>query len=60
MSIEGMKFCDLCGEAIFRDDLAPVKIEKDGHFQRFHFHNRHNKDCLAQELSLLETEPAAA
>jgi hypothetical protein len=60
MSIEGIKFCDLCGEAILLDDLAPLKIEKDGHFQRLHFHNRHHEDCLAQELSLLETELAAA
>ncbi len=60
MSIEGIQFCDHCGEAIFLDDLAPVKIEKDGHFRRMHFHNRHREDCLAQELSLLETELAAA
>ncbi len=60
MSIEGTRFCDLCGEAIFQDDLAPVKIEKDGHFHRFHFHNRHSNDCLAQELSFLETGLAAA
>jgi hypothetical protein len=59
MSIEGIKFCDLCGEAIFLDDLAPVTIEKEGHLQRFYFHNRHSEDCLAQELSLLETELAA-
>ena len=59
MSIEGIKFCDLCGEAIFPDDLAPVTIEKEGHLQRFHFHNRHSEDCLAMELSLLETELAA-
>ena len=60
MSIEGIKFCDLCGEAISLEDLAPVKVEKEGHFQRLHFHNRHGEDCLAQELSLLETELAAA
>jgi len=59
MSFEGIKFCDLCGEAIFLDDLAPVKIVKDGHLQRLHFHNRHSEDCLARELSLLETELAA-
>jgi hypothetical protein len=60
MSIEGIKFCDHCGGAILLDDLAPVKMEKDGHLQRLHFHNRHNADCLAQELSLLESELAAA
>jgi hypothetical protein len=59
MSSEGIKFCDLCGGAIFLDDLAPVMIEKEGHLQRFHFHNRHSEDCLAKELSLLETELAA-
>ncbi|HTW80926.1 MAG TPA: hypothetical protein VME23_15370 [Terracidiphilus sp.] len=56
MSIKGIKFCDLCGETICLDDLAPITIEKDGHLQRLHFHNRHSDDCLAQELSLLETE----
>lgn len=60
MSIEGIKFCDLCGGAIFPEDLTPVKIEQDGHYQRLHFHNRHSDDCLAQELSFLETELAAA
>ena len=59
MSIEGIRFCDLCGEAITLDDLAPVKIEKDGHYQRMHFHNRHSHDCLAQELSLLESQLTA-
>jgi hypothetical protein len=59
MSIEGIKFCDLCGEAIFPDDLTPVTIDKEGHLQRLHFHNRHSEDCLAKELSLLETELAA-
>ena len=60
MSSEGKKYCDLCGEAILLDDLAPVKIEKDGLFQRFHYHNRHSSDCLAQELLLLEIERQAA
>jgi hypothetical protein len=60
MSIEGTKFCDRCGGAIFLDDLAPVKMEKDGHLQRLHFHNRHGEDCLAQELSVMESELAAA
>ena len=60
MSNEGIKFCDLCGEAIFLEDLAPITIEKDGHLQRLHFHNRHSQDCLAQEFSLLESELAAA
>ena len=56
MSIEGIKFCDLCGEAILVYEVAPVKIERDGHFRQFHYHNRHNQDCLAQELSLLHSE----
>lgn len=59
MSFEGVKFCDLCGEAIFVDDVAPVKIEHDGHFRQCHFHNRHNQDCLAQEISYLHSEFAA-
>jgi len=60
MSIEGIKFCDLGGGAIFLDDLTPVTIEKEGHLHRFNFHNRHGEDCLAKELSLLETELAPA
>jgi hypothetical protein len=58
MSIEGIKFCDHCGGAIFLDDVAPVKMERDGHLQLFHFHNRHKTDCLAQEILQLETELA--
>ena len=60
MSIEGLQFCDLCGEAIFLDDVAPVRIEREGRLQQCHFHNRHNTDCLAQQLSLLESQLAAA
>ena len=56
MSFENMKFCDLCGEAIHADDLAPVKLEQDGHLRQFHFHNRHSEDCLAQRLSILHSE----
>ena len=29
MSIEGMKFCDLCGGAIIRGEFTAVKIEED-------------------------------
>lgn len=54
MSIEGNKFCDVCGGAICRDDLTAVKIEQDGHLVQFHFHNRHATDCLAQKLMELD------
>ncbi len=60
MSIEGMKFCDLCGGAIFLGDVTAVKIEEDGHFAQQHFHNRHAGDCLAQKLAALEDQFAHA
>jgi hypothetical protein len=50
MSLEGIKFCDLCGAAIIPVDLAPVKLEEDGHLVQFHYHNRDENDCLAQKL----------
>ena len=50
MSIEGNKFCDLCGGAVRLGDLTTVKMEQEGHLVPFHFHNRHNTDCLAQKL----------
>lgn len=56
MSIEGIQFCDLCGDMILSDDVAPIKMEKDGHLSQHHFHNRHNHDCLAQQLCLLEAQ----
>ena len=56
MSIEGMKFCDLCGGASHLGDLTAVKIEEDGHLAQQHFHNRHEHDCLAQKLAALEDE----
>jgi len=59
MSIEGMKFCDLCGELIHVDDIAPIKVERDGHLSQMHFHNRNHEDCLAQELSFLQEELTA-
>ena len=54
MSIGGSKFCDVCGGAIYQDDLTAVKIEQDGHLVQFHFHNRHETDCLAQKLMELD------
>ena len=60
MSIEGTKFCDFCGEPILRDDMVPVRIEKEGHLQQCHFHNRHSSDCLSQQLAVLESELTTA
>ena len=60
MSIEGNKFCDVCGGAIGRDDLTAVKIEEEGHLVQFHFHNRHETDCLAQKLMELDEKFANA
>jgi hypothetical protein len=60
MSIEGNKFCDVCGGAIGRDDLTAVKIEQQGHLVQFHFHNRHETDCLAQKLMELDEKFANA
>src|SRR5258708_40339758 len=60
MSIEGIKFCDLCGGAIYLGDVTAVKIEEDGHLAQLHFHNRHANDCLTQKLAALEDEFAHA
>ena len=60
MSIEGTKFCDLCGGAIDLSDVTAVKIEEDGRVAQRHFHNRHANDCLAQKLAALEDEFAHA
>ena len=60
MSIEGTTFCDLCGEPVLAEHIAPVKIEEGGRLQQFHFHNRHSQDCLSQKLSQLTEEFAAA
>jgi hypothetical protein len=53
MSIEGVKFCDMCGGAIGLDDIAPVKVGEDGHLIQLHLHNRHANDCLAHKLTEL-------
>jgi hypothetical protein len=60
MSIEGTKFCDLCGDMIHSHDVAPIKMEKDGHLVQLHFHNRNNQDCLVQQLKLMEEQFEAA
>jgi hypothetical protein len=60
MSIGGINYCDFCGEPIFPDDVAPVKIEEDGHLRQHHFHNRHSDDCLARQLAILDQELAPA
>ena len=56
MSIVGTTFCDFCGEPILRDDIAPVKIEEEGHLRQRHFHNRHREDCLGKQLEILHSE----
>lgn len=60
MSIEGAKFCDVCGDAIGIDDIAPVRVDEGGHLAQLHLHNRHSNDCLAQKLSQLAEQYANA
>lgn len=58
MSIEGVKFCDVCGGAIGVDDIAPVRVNEEGHLAQLHLHNRHSSDCLARKLSELAEQYA--
>jgi len=58
MSIEGVKFCDMCGGAISLHDVAPVRLEESGRMVQLHLHNRHSDDCLAQKLSELAEQYA--
>jgi hypothetical protein len=60
MNIEGIVYCDFCRQAIFPEDVAPVKIKVDETTYRFHYHNRHNRDCSALELDSLKQRFAAA
>jgi hypothetical protein len=53
MSIEGVRFCDVCGGVIGMDDIAPVRVDEDGHMVQLHLHNRHANDCLEQKLTAL-------
>lgn len=59
MVIDGITICDVCYGAIFPDDLAPVKAQKDGHTHQFHLHNRNNHDCVDVFLSMLARPDAA-
>lgn len=59
MSIQGIQFCDLCGDLILPSDIAPLKMERDGHLSQLHFHNRHEHDCLAQQLCFMEAQYTA-
>ncbi|HEY1757968.1 MAG TPA: hypothetical protein VGG72_21540 [Bryobacteraceae bacterium] len=60
MVIEGITFCDFCGDAAFPDDTTTVKIEVRGTLHQFHFHNRNARDCLAQNLVALKQQFAAS
>jgi hypothetical protein len=60
MSIQGMRFCDVCGGVIGLDDIAPVKVDEDGHLVQLHLHNRHANDCLAQKLTELAEQHLTA
>ena len=58
MSIEGVKFCDMCGGAISLHDVAPVRVADNGRMVQLHLHNRHADDCLAQKLNELAEQYA--
>jgi hypothetical protein len=62
MNVQGILYCDLCGRAIFPEDVAPVKIKVDEvtHEFQYHNHNCHNRDCLALGLDSLKQRFAAA
>jgi hypothetical protein len=60
MSIEGVKFCDLCGGVIGRYDIAPVRVDEGGHSIQLHLHNRHDNDCLTEQLKQWAEEYANA
>lgn len=60
MSIGGINFCDYCGEPVLPYDVAPVKIEEDGHVRQLHFHNRHSEDCLALQLAVMQETVSVA
>lgn len=60
MSIEGVKYCDVCGSAIGVDDIAPIRVNEEGRLAQLHLHNRHSNDCLAQKLSHLAKQYADA
>ena len=60
MSFGKIAYCDFCGELIFPDDVAPVKIEETGHVRQRHFHNRNPEDCLGQLLAILDQDLAPA
>ena len=56
MDREEINYCDYCGELVYPDDVAPVRMARDGKLEQFHYHNRHTEDCLSQKLSMLDRE----
>ena len=56
MDREEIKYCDFCGELVYPDDVAPVKITREGRLHQFYYHNRHSDDCLVQKLFMLDRE----
>jgi hypothetical protein len=60
----GNEYCDHCRLPLLDDDKISVKIPRKSKTFVFHFHNRHNADCLAQKLAELkkkfESESATA
>lgn len=51
-----MRFCEHCGGAIYPDDVAPIKLQIKGKTIQVYFHNRHNRDCLAQKIEQLRQQ----
>jgi hypothetical protein len=60
MSIEGVKFCDLCGSAIAIHDIAPIRVDEDGHRVQLRLHNRHRNDCLTLKLTQMAEQYAGS
>jgi hypothetical protein len=59
MSIEGMKFCDVCGGVVGINDVTPLRVDEEGHLVLLHLHNRHANDCLAKMLTQLAEQYAS-
>jgi hypothetical protein len=50
---DDMHFCDYCRDVIWEDDAATIKIEEDGVFHEYDYHNSLENPCLNRKIEEL-------
>jgi hypothetical protein len=51
-----MHFCDWCGDVIWEDDAATIKIQEEDGFHEYDYHNSLENPCLKRKIEQLQKQ----